>query len=206
MSHVEGADQLIGKLDSFARSVGQLCYDFHDAEMRTAQEEAVSLIPIDSGESSAALASEEALQRHTDPETGETQWQFGMVTLAIQRAAYYLYFVEFGTKGYMKGDLRKAGKKKLSGANWRFVSTKTKRDTSRFEYRETVGESGNLRLEAKLTDPQRWKRIKRMVPARPAQPWLRPARANLFRRIQNLQNLDRLVRSAMRAARLSGGD
>lgn len=206
MSHVEGADQLIGKLDIFTKSVGQLCYEFHDQEMRATQDEAVSLIPVDSGESSTALASEEALQRHTDPETGETHWEFGMVTLAIQRAAYYLYFVEFGTKGYFKGELRKAGVKKLSGVNWRFTSTSSKRNPLRFDYRESIGANGQQRLEQRLKDPQRWKRIKRMVPARPAQPWLRPARSNLFRRIQNLQNLDRLVRSAMRAAKLSGGD
>jgi hypothetical protein len=206
MSHVEGADALIGKLNTFTKSVGDLCYEFHDQEMRATQDEAVSLIPVDSGKSSAALASEEALQRRTDPETGETQWEFGMVTLAIQRAAYHLFFVEFGTKSYMKGEMRKAGRKKLAGARWRFVSTKTARDTARFEYRESIGAGGQERLEAKLTDPQRWQRMKRMVPPRPAQPWLRPARANLYRRIRDLQNLDRLVRSAMRAAKLSGGD
>lgn len=205
MSHVEGTDELIAKLAVFANTLGALNYELHDREMIRAQQEAVSLIPVDTGQGREALASKEALQRETDSETGETTWSFGMITLAIQRAAKHLFFVEFGTKGYMKGEQRRAGRKKLKGT-WRFVSTSRKRDTTRFEYRESVSADGRNRLEQKLIDPQRWKRIKRMVPARPAQPWFRPTQSNLFRRLQDIRPFDDMVRAAKRVARLGDGN
>lgn len=173
MSHIEGIDELLGKLELFGAEVGKLSYEFHDREMVAAQEEAVSLIPVFTGKARETLASPDALQRKTDGDKGETQWSFGMVTLAIERAAYYLFFVEFGTKGSQRGELLNPG------------------------VRDGRSKSGRLRKA---------KRRKRSTPARPATPWLRPAQANLFRRLQNLQGLDQLVRSAMRSAKLGGGD
>ncbi|MDQ8700590.1 hypothetical protein [Hyphomicrobium sp. LHD-15] len=173
MSHVEGSDQLIGKLDVFADTMGKLCFELYDREMIAAQEEAVSLIPVDTGKARDALASEAALKKDTDGRSGETTWSFGMITIAIQKAAYYLFWIEFGTKGSAKGELLYPG-----------VVDKRSR-------------SGRLRKA---------RRRKRGRPAMPARPWFRPAQINLFRRLEKLQDLDRLVRSAMKAARLADAE
>lgn len=50
---------------------------------------------------------------------------------------------------------------------------------------------------------KRWRKVKRSVPARPAQPFWRPAEANMWRRLQNRLNIAQVVQVAKRAAGLA---
>jgi hypothetical protein len=50
---------------------------------------------------------------------------------------------------------------------------------------------------------RRWRKVKTAVPARPAQPFWRPAEANLWRRLEAKLNMARIVQLAKRAAGLA---
>lgn len=53
---------------------------------------------------------------------------------------------------------------------------------------------------------RRFRKVKRAVPARPAQPFWRPAEANMFRRLEAKLNFARIVQVAKRAAGLADPD
>jgi len=109
MSHVEGTDDVVKALETFGKSMSGLTYELFDSEMVKTQADAVSLIPVHTGKAKAALSTPEALQRDSNKSTGVSIWTFGMTTLAIQKAAYYLFWVEFGTKGHARGELVSPG-------------------------------------------------------------------------------------------------
>jgi hypothetical protein len=200
MSGIEGLEELRRKLKSFDEQVALAMNDHVIAETRKFQEEVASSVPVDTGEGRDALLDESAFRITKSPDGPGIRIIYGLDVPALAKRAFHLFFVEFGTKGYTKGDMRKAGKKKLTGANWKFVSVHTKRDGARFDYRESVGADGQPRLEARLKDPQRWQRMKTDVPARPANPFWRPAEANLWRRLQAKLDMTRIVEAAKRAA------
>jgi HK97 gp10 family phage protein len=72
------------------------------------QAEIVKAAPVDDGGLKAAFASPDALVQ--DKKTGF--WAVGLFTTALGRAAYYWKFVEYGTKGYARGEYRASGKDK----------------------------------------------------------------------------------------------
>lgn len=204
MSRIEGIQELIRKLETFEQEVAVAMNDAVLAEAKAMQDEVVSLVPVDEGDGRDALADEEALRIVKSPDGPGIRVIYGLDVPRLAKKAFHLFWVEFGTKGYAKGERRKAGKKKLK-MTWRFVSTKNHvRDPERFNYRETVNpKTGKVRLEQQLLDPQRWEKMNRRVPARPAQPFWRPAEANLWRRLQRRLDVTRIVVAAKRAAGLA---
>jgi hypothetical protein len=79
-----------------------------DREVKdTLQATAVQLVPKRTGNLANLLASADAIQK-TRTDSG-IRWTFGFVTDAMQKAGFYAFWVEFGTKGYAAGDRREAG-------------------------------------------------------------------------------------------------
>lgn len=162
MSHIEGIEQFKAKLRNFDAFVVEDVEGSIVAEVKAMQAETVALVPVDEGEGRDALADPAALRIVKSPDGPGKRVVFGLDPNPLRRRAFHLFWVEFGTKGYFKGESRKSGKTK----------------------------SGR----------QRWRRIKRMVPARPAQPWWRPAEGNLWRRLQRRLDLARILSAAKTAA------
>lgn len=201
MSRIEGLEQLKERLRSFEDTVTESVAAAIEDEVRVMRDEVAQTVPVDTGRGRDALLDPSALRVVKSPSGGQ-RVVYGLDSLKLGRQAFHLFFVEFGTKGYEKGQERRAGVRKSNGA-WHFTSKKAPRDDARFEYRESVGVDGKIRLERRLIDRQRWQRMKRFVPARPAQPFWRPAEANLWRRLQRRLDLARIVATARSAAGLA---
>lgn len=165
MSRLEGLDQFRANLKKFEDEVAFGIEAAVLAEVKEMQQEVAGLVPVDEGVGRDTILKPEAIQVTNSPDGPGKRVVFGFITTAMKRAAYYLFWVEFGTKGYAAGDRRVAGKSK----------------------------QGRVKL----------KKVKRLVPPRPAQPFWRPAEANLFQRLERRLNLQRLVTAAKRAANLA---
>lgn len=154
-SRIEGGEIFIAKLELFEESVIADKEAMLDAEIRVAQQEMADNIPVFTGRGRETMLKDEARLKIVTPSNGSVQWRLGFLTKAMQAAAYYLYWVEFGTKGYSPGDQRDAG----------------------FDKR------GRRRKQ----------KVRRYIPAHPAQPWFRPAAANFIRRVVEGRQWVRIV-------------
>jgi hypothetical protein len=161
MSGVLGAEDLQRKLTTFGLLMKQRIDDRLEPEAQTAQKEAADLVPVRTGRGRETILSPDAIKVDRSPDTGGKRVTFGFITKAMQDAAFYLFWVEFGTKGYNAGDQRSAG-----------VDNKGRR---------------------------RFRKIKTYVPARPAQPFFRPAIANLMVRLKRERDFKTVV-DAVKAA------
>jgi HK97 gp10 family phage protein len=66
------------------------------------QAEVVARVPVRTGNAKAWLASPEALGKLRKA----GGWRFGLITPDLRKNAHYLIFVEYGTKGYTRGQTR----------------------------------------------------------------------------------------------------
>lgn len=167
MSRIEGFEQFRSRLklfeDDVAANVGAAC----EAEIRAMQIEAADLVPVDTGDGREALLMPEALRVEKSPDGNGKRFVYGFLTDRMKKKGFHLFWVEFGTKGYLAGQRRVTGKSK----------------TGRIKDRK----------------------VKRNVPPRPAQPFWRPAEANMWRRLQSRLDMQRLVSIAKRVATNGGG-
>lgn len=143
------------------------------ANAKQMQVECVALVPVDSGNLRDTLARPEALL--TEKREFGPYVQFGLRTKQLRKRGWYALFVENGTKGYTKGDKRRAGIRKGGQAKWHFVSRTKPQNPQRFEYRTVTLTNGGEGLQRRLIDRTRYQKITRNVPPRPAQPFLRPS-------------------------------
>lgn len=164
MSKIEVSHGFAGRLALFDQTVRSELEKEIEAQVLAMQQEAAHLAPSNTGKLRETLASPEAVKKSKGRDGGEV-WTFGFITPAMRKAAFYGFWVEFGTKGYQKGDRRDAG------------TTKDGR--------------------------KRKTKIKRHIPARPAQPFFRPAFAHLVLRMRQQRNWARIVGAAKRAAGFS---
>lgn len=109
MSGVFGVVELNDKLKSFDEYFVEHMNRNIGDEMLALQKEAAELVPVDEGIGRATLLLPEAI-RVTDGKAGRNKtWTFGFITAGMKKAAFYLFWVEFGTKAYEKGESRSAG-------------------------------------------------------------------------------------------------
>jgi len=161
MSGVLGTEDLHHKIDTFGMLMRQRIDDKLEDEAKAAQKEAADLVPVHTGRGRDALLMPEAIKVDRSRDTGGKRVTFGFITKAMRDAAFYLFWVEFGTKGYQVGDQRSSG----------------------------VDKRGR----------KRFRKMKRHVPARPAQPFFRPAIANLMVRLKRERDFKTIV-DAVKAA------
>ena len=115
MAHVEGLDELLRKFGELPNAVAKGLDDALGAEVLRLQQDAVDLIPERTGNGKAVLARPEAIKHDKSPDTGGSRFTFGFITPALRKAAYYLFWVEFGTKGHPAGEALKPGKTPRGG-------------------------------------------------------------------------------------------
>lgn len=147
-STIQGASAVSRKLASYQAYLDKRLAVAVEEAARQMQRDLVMLAPARSGRLRAALASQDAI-RIKGAGTANVRAEVGFITAEQKRQAFHAFFIEFGTKGYVRGQRRYAGKAKKSGR-------------------------------------ERWQKINRNIPARPAHPFFRPAFLALRR------NLDRL--------------
>lgn len=206
-SFVEGAEALNAKLGSFAQAFEAHMDARLDDEVKGLQQMTADLMPVDTGQARDAVLSPKAIRhKPRQGKNGKASWTFGLALDYLQgRLTYYLFFVEFGTKGYEVGEERVAGVYKRAGTGeWHWVSTRTRRNEARFEYREEMREDGTMGLRARLIDRRRYQRMKRSVPARPATPFFRPAVSEFMVRLRQTRAIAKVYAAAVTAAGLNG--
>lgn len=121
-SRIEGMDALLVTIEKVQlAAVDGVAASLHE-DMLACQQEAVALCPVHTGAGRALLASPAAVTI-----TGPARHR--RITFAAPRDAWYLKFVEFGTKAYAAGGTRRAGKTK-SGKQ-RFQKVKKARPAHR---------------------------------------------------------------------------
>lgn len=165
---IEGIEQFKQALKKFEDEVAFGIEGAVEAEVLEMQKQVGADVAVDTGEGRQALLSDEAIKVEKSPDGPGKRVVYGLVTPALLKKAFHLFWIEFGTKGYNAGEQRIAGKSK--------------------------------------TGKQKFKKVKRTVPPRPAQPFWRPAEANMWRRLENRLNMARLVNAAKRAASLADKD
>lgn len=166
-SRVDGIQALQTRLRSFERDVVRRVDAMLDEEVRRLQQETADLVPVDTGRGRDAILSPEAIRKEPGRGAGgSARWTFGFITRRLRDQAYYLFWVEFGTKAYEPGDQRSSG----------------------------VDKRGR----------RRFRRIKRRIPARRAQPFFRPAVAAFMRRMEQRRGLAAVFAAAAEAAGLNG--
>lgn len=109
---LEGLQQFRDKIKQFEDEVARNIEAGVEFEVRAMQQETADLVPVDEGVGRAALLDPSALRKVKSPDGPGVRFIFGLDVPALSRRAFYLYWVEFGTKGYSKGDRRFAGKTK----------------------------------------------------------------------------------------------
>jgi hypothetical protein len=165
VSNIEGLDNFLSGLQQFADAADGNVAAVLLREVEKAQAEAVALIPIDTGQGRAVMASPEAVDTFKD-DAGDVWVRFGFLKPRMRQTkkrggALHLFWVEFGTK---------------------FRAPQAPRTR--------VDKRGRLRKVG---------RGRRGSPARPAQPWFRPARENLLRRVAELRPVLDAIEAAKRA-------
>ncbi len=111
------------------------------------QETAAGLVAVDTGQGRDTLLQPEAISVDHKRLVG----RFGLITPELKKRAWYLSFIEWGTKGYKKGERRIAGR--------------TKPGNPRLRAGEIVSRGGTLKL----------RKVSRDIPARAARPFMKPA-------------------------------
>ena len=166
MASLENLEQVLAGIKQFDDALEGNVVDVIKREMEKCQAEAVELIPVDSGQGRAVMASSDAFAVYKD-DAGDTWVAFGFLTPKMRTTkkrggALHLWFVEFGTK-FNPGKPRGT----------------------------RVDKRGRARKVGKG---------RRGSPMRLAQPWFRPARSNVLRRIAELRPLLDALQAAKRAS------
>jgi hypothetical protein len=162
VSRIEGLDQFFEGLTKFEDEVAKTVETVVEVEVRAMQVVAADLVPVDTGVGRDALLDPSTFRVEKSPDGPGKRVIYGLDPKPIQRRAFHLFWVEFGTKAYQPKDQRHAGFDKKGR--------------------------------------RRWRKVKTAVPARPAQPFWRPADANMRRRLESKLNMARVVQLAKRAA------
>lgn len=121
MSHIEGVETLLSRFAGLEKEIASGLDNALGEEVHKLQADAVALMPERTGTGKATLASPEAIKKDRSPDTGASRYTFGFITPAMRKAAYYLFWVEFGTKSYQAGQKRNAGKDKAGRLRQRKV-------------------------------------------------------------------------------------
>lgn len=114
MSSILGLDETKAKLRSYGHYLDQRLAEAVEQGARDFQADLVATAPVKDGDVRAALASPDGL-RIRNGGKASVRAEVGFLTSAQKRQAFYAFFVEFGTKGYVRGQKRFAGKYKRSG-------------------------------------------------------------------------------------------
>lgn len=147
MSAITGADRALSRLETWRKALDARLGEAVETAARQMQADLVDMAPVKEGDLKRALASPDALRVRGSGR--RIRAEVGFLTSAQKRQAFHAFFVEFGTKGYVKGARRYAGKRK----------------------------GGR----------ERWNKVRRDIPARPAHPFFRPAMINLKRNLERLR-------------------
>lgn len=108
MSSILGAETLIARLKTFDQIAAEQVEKHMDGEMERFQRQLVDTVPVDSGEARSAIESPDLIR--VRGRAGSKRWKLSLAaTRDIARRTYYLFWVEFGTKGYVAGSRRRAG-------------------------------------------------------------------------------------------------
>jgi HK97 gp10 family phage protein len=181
-SKLVGADGVIQSFiempDNLRSELGEALIDAGQLIQRTA----VSLVPRDSGNLAEVLNRPEGIKI----DLPGLRLEVGFVTAQQKKDGWYGHFVEFGTKGYVAGQKRIAGR------------TRTGRGVRRASPGSAQYDPNDPRARS-LGGSLKFRAVRRDVPARPARPFLRPA-LDL-----NMEKLRELHRRALVASVLRGG-
>lgn len=163
--------------NNFEYSLGKII----ETRLKGLQEDVVRNAPRDTGRMADAFADAEALRFRRNSRGRIISGEFGLLNNRLGRMGFHAFFVEFGTKGYVAGDVRFAGKHKRKIGSWFYVNRDTfKGSPERYEFREVVSKRGKVSQQARRIDQARFSGITRDIPARPAHPFIRPAAVRLF--------------------------
>ena len=124
-SFVEGAEVLNAKLKSFDENFTAYMDDHLEAQIRDLRQMTADLVPVDTGQGREAVLSDDAIQRRPRRgKSGLASWTFGLANTREQaRRTFYLFWREFGTKGYAAGERRRSGVTKTGRIRFSKVKT-----------------------------------------------------------------------------------
>lgn len=154
MSGVRGFESFKAKLGSIADAADFEMAAANRDNALTMQRHVVPRIPVGTGATRDAFAAPEAVGL-VDMPGGKKGWRFGLITDALRKKGYKAEWLEFGTKGYDVGGERAAGRKPDLGP-------------------QRIGKNGKPIGRPRKLTRQRFQRITRHIPARPARPFFRP--------------------------------
>lgn len=110
MSGIVGLDALRERLSAYDEHLARRLNAAIERAAREFQADLVATCPVDQGDLRTALASPDGIRIRT--RGGMTSIEVGLLTAEQKKLGFYAFFVEFGTKGYAKGDKRFAGRTK----------------------------------------------------------------------------------------------
>lgn len=105
---ITGVDLLRQRLKNFEGLASRGIEERLENEVLALQRDTADAVPVETGRARTAIMSPGMIRRTGTP--GRTRWTFGFVDRAIQKLTYYLFWVEFGTKGYERGERRFSGR------------------------------------------------------------------------------------------------
>lgn len=181
MSNIEGLDALKDKLGSFEGHYKSFMNERLEAAVLELQRDTAARVPVDTGQGRDTILMPDAIRRD-GAGTPNPRWTFGFLTDAMKKRAYYLFWVEFGTKAYRKGEKRVAGRTRAAAG---------------VRPRHLLEEYGIGQAYGRAV---KYKKLRRDVPARPAQPFFRPAAADFMVRLRQTRTLAEIYATAMTAA------
>ncbi len=111
-SYLKGAGTFQKRLDQAAKNIDTAIEAANLQGALIIQEEVVARVPSKTGKLRELFASQEAIQKSYKFQGG---YVFGLVTPRLRGDGYYAKFVEYGTKGYYKGQFRFAGVDRRTG-------------------------------------------------------------------------------------------
>jgi len=200
VSRIEGIEQFLEKLQRFEDDVAASIEPLIEVEVRAMQQEMAQLVPVDTGRGRDAILDPATVRWEESPDGPGKRIVWGLDPPQIAKRAFHLFWVEFGTKGYAAGEERFAGRLRRD-AGWQYARRgEAAGSDSGYEYREVVTKTGKRRIQRRKISRTKTRTMGRAAPPRPAQPWFRPARANVFRRLETKLNIARIVQAAKRAA------
>jgi HK97 gp10 family phage protein len=122
VSGVVGLEAVKAKLSTYDLYLAKRLDEAIEQEARAFQADLVASAPVKDGDLRAALASPDAIR--IKRKGGNSVIEVGFLTTAQKKQGFHAFFVEFGTKGYAKGQKRFSGKTKRGYARF----SKIKRD------------------------------------------------------------------------------
>lgn len=199
MSRIRGLDTVTGRLGAYETRVAEALGVLIEARMMDLQKDMVATVPRATGRMAEAYADPEALDFKRDARNFVKRGRFGLLNNRLGRMGFHAFFVEFGTKGYKAGQARFAGKVKRSG-KWFYINPATfKGRPDQFETRSQTNAKGVTKHQARRIDGQRFQTLKRDVPARPANPFIRPAFARFYAKMERDRALAKVAAAAWAA-------